>query len=67
MEAANHIAMYVPMQQSCIICNVPQKLKYKIGDIQNIYFEDRDVFIFKIFPFRLGTVAHTCNPSTLGG
>ena len=28
IEAANHIAVYVPVQQSCMICKCAQNLKY---------------------------------------
>ena len=28
MKAANLLAMYAPMQQSCMICTLPQNLKY---------------------------------------
>ena len=30
MEAANHIAMYVPMQQSCMICTCTPKPKMQL-------------------------------------
>ena len=31
MEVANHIAMYVPMQQSCMICTCAPELKVQLN------------------------------------
>ena len=36
MEAANHIAMYVPMQKSCMFFTLPQNLK-----CYNIYIKKK--------------------------
>ena len=39
MKAANHLAMYVPMQQSCMICtSTPEpKIQLKIKEFKMLY------------------------------
>ena len=65
MEAANHLGMYVPMQQSCMICTcTPEpKVQFKKKQKQNINLRKGKVKIEKL---PIGYYAHYLGKKIIG-